>query len=71
MDTTLHADIHDRHDRTDHAETSTRPSVSRVTTIRSTAVSVEPTAFGAGWYHDEAIQQASRDAIEARCNPYA
>ena len=34
------------------------------------ARTIAPTVAGSGWYHDAAIEQASRAAIEARCNPY-
>ncbi len=34
------------------------------------ARTIAPASSGSGWYHDAAIEQASRAAIEARCNPY-
>ena len=65
MDTTLHSHIRDeRHDHSDFAERAS--NVRRV----KPAQAIKSVEFGSGWYHDAAIDQARRDAVEARCNPY-
>ena len=68
MDMTPHShrEINDHRDHRDHAEFVE----SRRQTQAIPARIVAPVVYGSGWYHDAAIEQASRDAIELRCNPY-
>ena len=65
MDTTSHSFARDeRHHHNEHEGTA--GNVRRVTPVQA----VQPVEFGTGWYHDAAIDEARREAIEARCNPY-
>ena len=68
MDMNLHTSDRDIHDAREAFEVvGGSRQEARVPSAARTIVS---TVSGSGWYHDAAIEQASRAAIEARCNPY-
>ena len=68
MDMNLHAGHRETHDVRDTFEVI--DGSRRDTRATPAARKIEPAVCGSGWYHDAAIEQAGRAAIEARCNPY-
>ena len=68
MDMNLHSNFRETND---HRETFEIVGGSRHESRATPAArTIAPTLPGSGWYHDAAIEQASRAAIEARCNLY-
>lgn len=64
----LQSNVHDIADHREDAD-AVFANITRVRPLANEAA-VVPTTAGAGWYHDAAIADAEREAIEARCNPY-
>lgn len=75
MDTTMTAPSRGRDNDHDAAEVvAARPRADSVMPIKRHDIKplekAVPVSFGSAWYHEAAIAQAGRDAIEARCHPY-
>ncbi len=73
MDTNLHSSSRDYDARRTHADIEAAAvNHDEVGSRRRTknAMIAQSGACSSSWYHDAAIDQANREAIETRCHPY-